>query len=59
VVDAIATHLRYEDFLRARALSAIQLSNTPNAEAYQTTVMTKRYLDRYLRAQASAELRCF
>ena len=59
VVDTIATHLSYEEFLRAKALSALQQTNTPNAEAYQTVTMTKRFLDKYLRAQASAELKCF
>ena len=59
VVDIIAAHLSYEDFLRAKTLSAIQQTNAPNAEVYQTVTMTRRFLDRYLRAQASAELQCF
>ncbi len=59
VVDTIASHISYEDFLKAKALSALQQANTPNAEVYQTTRMTKRFLDKYLRAQASAELQCF
>jgi hypothetical protein len=59
VVDTIATHLSYEDFLKAKALSALQQANTPNSEAYQSVRMTKLFLDRYLRAQAFAELGCF
>ena len=59
VVDIIAAHLSYEDFLRAKALSALQQTNTPSAEVYQTVTMTRRFLDKYLRAQASAELKCF
>lgn len=59
VVDIIASHLSYEDFLKAKALSALQQANTPNAEVYQTVRMTKRFLDKHLRAQASAELQCF
>ncbi len=59
VVDAIASHLSYEEFLRARALSTLQQANTPNSKVYQTVALARMFLDKYLRAQASAELKCF
>ena len=58
-VDAIASHLTYDEFVDAQTIRSIQQSHNARADVFRNLDIAKDPLDRFYLAEAYAQLRCF
>lgn len=58
-VDTIAAHLTYDQFVDAQTIRSVQQSFNAHADVYRNLDIAKEPLDKFYRAEALAELKCF
>ena len=58
-IDTIASRINYAAYEKAETMLRMQLSFTPNSEMFRQVGIYKESLDKLLRAQAAAEIKCF
>ena len=58
-LDAIASHVSYDEFVNAQTLRSLQQSKNRRADLFRNLDIAKEPLDRFYLAEAYAELRCF
>jgi len=58
-VDTIAAHLTYDQFVDAQTIRSVQQSFNAHADVYRNLDIAKERLDKFYRAEALAELKCF